>query len=51
MDNGITGEREETLGMLIVASLVKQIYGQVEIISSGGTEFRITFKGVGDNVT
>ena len=37
----------ETLGMIIVSSLVKQIKGQVETISKGGTEFLITFREEG----
>ena len=32
-----------SLGMQIVSSLIKQIGGESEVISSNGTEFRITF--------
>lgn len=40
---GVSLDKTATLGMEIVRSFVEQINGKLEIVSSGGTQFRVTF--------
>ncbi|MGH7792641.1 MAG: sensor histidine kinase, partial [Thermodesulfobacteriota bacterium] len=49
-DNGIglpkdfDYQKTDSLGLRLVSALTKQIDGNIEVDTSGGTEFRITFR-------
>lgn len=41
---GLNWKKAESLGLVIINTLVEQIDGSIELIPDGGTEFRVTFK-------
>ncbi|MBC7364119.1 MAG: PAS domain S-box protein [Candidatus Aminicenantes bacterium] len=41
---GINWRKAESLGLVIINTLVEQIDGKIELIPDGGTEFKITFE-------